>query len=284
MNLLLRAWAVAALGMLASTLQAQQAVQVPSLDRRDDAAVVLPGFWFPAGTDSVAPAMLLLHGCGGLYNRRGGLAARYRDLAGRLNVMGIHVLVTDSLTARNERELCTQKNGERAVTQLNRRRDALGALQWLAARPEVDPRRLGLLGWSNGGSTVLAASNGLHAEVQASVVKPSLAVAFYPGCASELARGYQAAAPLLLLVGEADDWTPAEPCQRLARQAGGAAVQIETYAGAFHGFDGSAALRKRRDVPNGVNPGQGVHVGANPEARAASAQALERFVRGRWKL
>jgi hypothetical protein len=27
------------------------------------------------------------------------------------------------------------------------------------------------------------------------------------------------------------------------------------------------ALRVRKDVPNGVNPGQGVHVGPNPAAR-----------------
>ena len=282
MTILRFALALVGLGML-TAVQAQVAVQVHSLDQRAGTAVVMPGFWFAADTGRPAPAMLLLHGCGGAYNRNGVLALRYRALATRFNAMGIHVLVTDSLTPRNERELCTQKNGERAVTQLNRRRDALGALQWLAARPEVDPARLGLLGWSNGGSTVLASSNLLHAEVEASPVKPSLAVAFYPGCVSELARGYRATAPLLLLVGEADDWTPAEPCKQLARQAGGAPVQIEVYPGAFHDFDGSAPVRVRSDVPNGVHPGQGVHVGGQPEARAASAQALERFVRAIWQ-
>ena len=284
MQVMHRACALVCLALLASPLHAQQAVQVPSLDQREGAAIELPAFWFPARTDSAAPAMVLLHGCGGPYNSKGVLAARFRELSERFNAMGIHVLVTDSLTPRNERELCTQKNGERAVNQLNRRRDALGALQWLASRPEVDPARLGLLGWSNGGSTVLAASNQLHAEVQASAARPSLVVAFYPGCATELARGYRAAAPLLLLVGEADDWTPAEPCKQLAHRAGGAPVQIETYAGAYHGFDGTAPLRLRSEVPNGVNPGQGVHVGGQPAARAASALALERFLREQWKL
>ncbi len=273
--------ALVGLSML-TAVQAQMAVDVPSLDQRAGTAITMPAFWFAADTVKPAPALLLLHGCGGVYNARGALAQRYRELAARLNAIGIHVLVTDSLAPRGERELCTQKNGERAVTQLNRRRDALGALQWLAARADVDPARLGLLGWSNGGSTVLAASNQLNPEVSASAIKPSLAVAFYPGCVSELARGYHATAPLLLLIGEADDWTPADPCRQLARQAGGATVQIETYPGAYHGFDGSSPVRLRSDVPNGVHPGRGVHVGGQPEARAASAQALERFVRAIW--
>ncbi|MEO8279684.1 MAG: dienelactone hydrolase family protein [Ideonella sp.] len=277
------AWVLAGLVILTGA-HAQESVQVTSLDQQTGTPTVLPGFWFSAGTEKPAPAMLLLHGCGGVYNSKGKLALRYRDLAARLNAMGVHVLVTDSLTPRGERELCTQKNGHRAVTQRNRRRDALGALQWLAGRPDVDPARLGMLGWSNGGSTVLAASNQSNREVQASPAKPSLSVAFYPGCASEAARGYRAVAPLLVLIGDADDWTPAEPCRQLAQQASGAAVQIETYPGAYHDFDGGAPVRVRHDVPNGVHPGQGVHVGGQPEAKAASALALESFLRNNWKL
>jgi dienelactone hydrolase len=273
---------LAALAALAGPAWAQQRVAVPSLDRKADAAIVMPGFWFPASSQAAAPALVLMHGCGGPYNTRGELAPRYLDLIARLNAMGVHALVTDSLTPRGERELCTQRTGERQVTQLHRRRDALGALAWLAAQDGVDAKRLGLLGWSNGGSTVLSATNMAHGEVERSSVKPSLAVAFYPGCDTELARGYRAAAPLLMLVGEADDWTPAAPCQALAQQAGGAAVRIETYPGAYHGFDGTAPLRLRRDVPNGVRPGQGVHVGGQREAREASALALDGFLRTQW--
>ena len=65
----------------------------------------------------------------------------------------------------------------------------------------------------------------------------------------------------------------AELLQRLARD-GPPRVTVLTYEGAYHGFDGSAPLRLRSDVPNGVHPGQGVHVGGQPAARAASQAAL----------
>jgi len=174
------------------------------------------------------------------------------------------------------------------VTQLNRRRDALGALAWLAAQPGVDGARIGLLGWSNGGSTVLAATNLAHPEVAKAAVRPSLAVAYYPGCEAEAQRGYRPSAALLMLLGEADDWTAAAPCKAMAAAAVTTvpvpAPQWQSYEGAYHGFDGTAPVRLRRDVPNGVHPGQGVHVGADPVARAAARQRLDRFLRETWRL
>ena len=272
---------------LGTRQNALQTVSVPSLDLAAGAAVMLSGHWFPALTaaNEKAPALVLMHGCGGIFDAKRRLALRYTELAARLNAMGVHALVTDSLTPRGEKELCTQKTGSRKLTQVQRRRDALGALQWLAAQPEVDGARVGLLGWSNGGSTVLAATNLLHREVAAAALQPSLAVAFYPGCETEAARGYRPSAPLLMLLGEADDWTPAGPCKALAAAVSvGPVPQWEAYAGAYHGFDGRDPVRLRSDVPNGVQPGRGVHVGADPAARAAAAARLETFIRSHWKL
>jgi dienelactone hydrolase len=280
---------VVSLALTCGKAGAAPVLPVASLDVVNGAAVVLPGHWFAAPNASPAtpaPAMLLLHGCGGFFDRQGRLGARYLDLAARLNARGIHALAVDSLTPRGETELCTQRLGARQVTMTQRRRDALGALAWLAAQPTVDASRIGVLGWSNGGSAVLASTNAQHAEVQAAAVKAALAVAFYPGCESELKRGYRPVAPLLLLLGEADDWTPAAPCKQLAGSvaATAPAVQWQAYAGAYHGFDGTAPVRVRNDVPNGVNPGAGVHVGGNPEAREASAQRLLQFLNDNWKL
>lgn len=281
------------LGTLLLSLGARaDQVTLPSLDQRGGQAQPLIAHWFPSrvAVNPAAPALLLLHGCGGPYDKSGGLSERMLSYVSVLNAEGWHALVLDSLSTRGEKALCTQKIGSRAVTMTERRRDSLGALQWLSARPEVDASRLALLGWSNGGSTVLASSNTRHPEVRVALDKgPRLraVVAFYPGCEADLKRGYAPAAPLLMLSGGSDDWTAAPPCEALAAQAhlvtGDAKPQIKVYPGAFHGFDSLAPVRLRADVPNGVKPGAGVHVGGQAAAREASRQDMLSFLREQLK-
>ena len=294
-------------------------LRVPSLDRVDGQALLLSAHWFPVvsgaepgtvpgavpGGSGPRPALVLMHGCGGAFDRQGRLSLRMREYSALLNGQGWSVLVLDSFGARGATQICTQKLGTRAVTMTQRRRDALGALAWLAHQPGVDAQRLALLGWSNGGSAVLAATNRQHAEVASAATRARAAVAFYPGCESDLRAGYTPGAALLLLVGEADDWTPAAACEALVRSAAAAtatalsapaapaapaapstsgpavvpAPQISVFPGAFHGFDGLAPVVLRSDVPNGVHPGAGVHVGGQPEARAASRSQLLEFLR-----
>ena len=277
---MLRAALLVLAAALLPTAHAQEQVEFDSFDMVGGKPVRLLGHWFTApNAKASAPALVLLHGCSGPYERSGRLGQRMRSYAALLNEQGAHALVLDSLTPRGEKELCTQKLSTRRVTQANRRLDALAALAWLAKRTGVDPQRLGLLGWSNGGSTVLATVNTRHPAVAAAGVKPAFAVAFYPGCEAELKRGFESRTPLLMLVGEADDWTPAAPCKELAKVAAGPArPEIEAYAGAYHGFDSTAPVRLRNDVPNGVKPGQGVHVGGDPAAREASRQRLLQFL------
>ncbi|MBC7993798.1 MAG: dienelactone hydrolase family protein [Rhizobacter sp.] len=263
--------------LAAAAAQSQTIVEFASLDAPEGRPVQLKAHWHPVAA-TPAPAVALFHGCGGMYDRKGQVSERMRDYTALLNQQGFHVLMVDSLTRRGEREICTQRNGDRKVTQLHRRRDALASLQWLAQRPEVSAQRIGMMGWSNGGSTVLSATNGHLTDVSGLSVKPAFAVAYYPGCEAELKRGYAPTAPLLILMGEADDWTPAEACRQLVAQAVGARPEMETYAGAHHGFDSAAPARLRKDVPNGVNPGQGVHVGGNAAALNRSRERLKEFL------
>ncbi len=263
--------------LTAGAASAQERVSFPSLDGAGNAPLVLTGVWFPVAA-SPAPAVALFHGCGGAFDRRGELSRRMREYAPLFNRAGYHVLIVDSLTPRYETELCTQRVGKRRVTQSNPRLDALGAVAYLAERADVDAKKIGLVGWSNGGSTMLAATNMRHRDVATAQVQPAFAVAFYPGCEADLKRGYEATAPLLMLVGQSDDWTSAGPCRVLAREASGPKPEIEGYAGAYHGFDSDAPVRLRKDVPNGVNPGQGVHVGGNGAAWRASQQRLLKFL------
>jgi dienelactone hydrolase len=233
-----------------------------------DGAPPLQALWRAAGAGK-RPAVLLLHGCGGLFGARGAPQSRYKDYASRFAAAGWHTLMPDSFGARGRREICTER--ERTVTVAMRRDDALRALAWLAARDDVDAARIAVVGWSHGASALLATL------LAASEPKPAAAVAFYPGCAQAL-RGVAApATPLLLLLGEKDDWTPPAPCQALAERwrAQGADVAVQTFADAVHGFDGDRPLRLRHDIPS--RPA-GVHVGGNAAARADALRALDEFL------
>jgi dienelactone hydrolase len=265
--------ALAAATALAGPLRAEP-VPITSLD-----GTVISAHWLPAPGGGTGPAVLALHGCGGLYNRDGRtLDARYPEYAARLHAAGVHVLLTDSFTPRGARQICSVKHGDRSITVETRRQDAIAAVRWLQARSEVDPQRIVLLGWSHGAMTLLTAINAARAPHAAPLAG---AIAFYPGCRATLQQPFRLDTPLLLLLGEKDDWTPPGRCIALAERVSQAQPQadltLRVYPDAYHGFDSARPVRLRADVPNGVNPA-GVHVGGQPEARAAALAEFDRFI------
>lgn len=253
---------------------APQTVTIASADGTPIRALVFqPAL---AAGEAVRSTVVALHGCGGLYVNRGGrlgqLSARHQAMAELLVSQRHTVVFPDSLGARGETELCTQKIGSRKVDQQERRADALAAVAWAAGQPWADPQRIVLLGWSHGGSAVLSATDASRADVRGAAARPALAVAFYPGCSASLKSGYRMGAPLVLMLGEKDDWTPPGPCVALGRAVG---AEVNVHADSYHDFDNPAGtVRLRRDVPNGVRPGEGVHAGPNPAAREAAYARL----------
>ena len=272
-----RVRALWAAGLLVSALTAlpvhAEEVELPSLDGTlIKAHVFHPAQQVPRGT------VVALHGCGGLYvadgPRKGMLGARHQTMADLLVAEGYAAVFPDSLTPRGETELCTQPIGNRRVTQAERRADALAAMAWAASQPWARADRIALLGWSHGGSAVLAATDASRRDVRRQPVRPAVAIAFYPGCAAALKSGYRANTRLVMLLGEMDDWTPPAPCVELGKAVG---AEVHVYADSYHGFDNPRGqVRLRKDIPNGVNKGQGVHVGRNPEAaQQATARVRE---------
>jgi dienelactone hydrolase len=216
----------------------------------------------PAGAGPF-PALVLLHGCSGPQPNG-------REWALWLQGEGYAVLALDSFAGRGLHRLCSESS---ALTGGARAGDVFAAAAALARRPDIDRARIGAIGFSHGGWSVLWAS---WPRPEGEEVRLRALVAFYPTCAvPSLGVG----TPLLMLLGGQDDWTPPERCRQLAqeaRQQGGVVIDV-LYPGARHGFDGSHI--RRRTVIADARGGRGATVEYDPAAHEDATKQLRRFLR-----
>lgn len=166
-------------------------------------------------------AVVVLHGCGGLSSH----SARIAD---QISSWGYVSLAVDSLGSRGIVSRCGGRSLDQAF-------DAYAALRYLSQLDFVDPARVAELGQSMGGSAALYAVDlGMAAQYFAERFRA--AIAYYPDCGIPAAS---MTAPTLILIGEADDWNPAERCQEMVAHArpDWAAIALTVYPGAYHAFD-----------------------------------------------
>jgi dienelactone hydrolase len=237
-----------------------------------DATLVLP-----AGPGPF-PAVVQLHGCGGI-------EAQSFRWARWLADHGYAALVVDSFRARHVKGDCRTGPDEPPVTA--RFDDAFGALRYLQTRPEVRADRVAAIGWSQGGVYAMAVVNGpsLERARRRGVVLPAVgfaaSVGVYPGGCFSLVKE-QVMRPLLVLIGEADDWTPAAKCREMveAMRARGADATIVTYPGAYHYFDVEGQRREvLAEVENDNRRGGfGATVSYQAAAAADAHRRIEEFL------
>jgi dienelactone hydrolase len=263
--LITRSFAGLAVTLLAFAAQAANVVEFPSLDGK----VTLSAHWLTAKASGPRPAVIVLHGCDGLKNDKGELALGYRRRAAFVNAEGMHFLAVDSFGSRGQGSICSIPNARRTIDEDDRREDVFAAMKWLAAQPGVDPAKIVVAGWSHGAQTLLNVLDATDKLVQAQPIKPRAAVAFYPGCNRYVRMfNYEISAPLLIMIGELDDWTTAAACEALARRLGKPgqpSFELVVYPGSYHGFDGTGPVQVRDNIGN-TRSGKAT-LGGNPEAR-----------------
>jgi dienelactone hydrolase len=282
-------WLALALGGLLAALspgiaraEAPEAVSIASLDGK----LALPGYWFPADAAAPRPAVILLHGCDGTLDKDGQLYRRRFRQAEFFNVEKMHVLVLDSFTPRGIKSVCAIPLNQRTVSYEDRRGDVYAAMRWLARQPLVDQRRVAVLGFSHGAGVVLSVFDRTDKAVQAQALQPLAGVAFYPRCEPFVQMwSYELAAPVLLMIGELDDVTPARHCVNLhgkvKRAQPDAPFELIVYPGSHHGFDSALPVRVMSGFAGRTGKGT---VGSNPEARAKSHQRMFDFLSARFGL
>lgn len=174
------------------------------------------------------PAVVGLHGCGGMHD------TTRQKLADELVGRGYVLLLVDSYATRGIVHACTSSA---FATFLKRRADVYGALVFLSGQNFVDSERVAAVGFSSGGWLTLsvAESNPFEIFAPASTLRFRTAIAFNPPCQRAATRP---AMPTLILIGALDDWTPAAECSSKVADWGneGPPVELVVYPGTYHGF------------------------------------------------
>jgi dienelactone hydrolase len=232
----------------------------------------------PVGQGPFAAAVAM-HGCGGLAGGDAEISPLYEDWGSRLAGMNIAVLLPDSFGSRGIGSQCRVR--ERKVRASRERvADANAARRWLQQQSWVMAERVALMGWSAGAIATLWA---VRPRAAARDGRPDFrsAVAFYPGCRRLGETGWSARIPTLILIGNADDWTPARDCQQMVAGARGrsARAEIVTFPGAYHGFDRpDSTVRELSGLAYTPDGSGRAHVGTDPAARADALKRVPEWL------
>ena len=206
----------------------------------------LVGWLFKPDGNGPYPAVVMMHGCLGAYsfgNPSQGINSLYREWGDQFVNAGYVALLIDSFTPRNVvQNQCGNTLGVSEVK--DSPYDAYTGLNYLSSQAFVVANKIGLLGWSHGGSATMAAMDATNSSTNSSF---KAAVAFYPGCGLSNAFGgtksstWKPYAPFVILHGSADTVANPTSCITrvlLAQQLGAANVTINIFENVQHSFDG----------------------------------------------
>jgi dienelactone hydrolase len=252
----------AGLALLATPAAAAEQVEIPAGDARLKATLYRPSGAGPF------PAVVALHTCDGLNWTDGKIELRYAEWGEKLAAVGFVVLFPDSFGSRGLPSQCRVRDRLVRASRL-RTSDAAAARRWLQAQPFVKADHVSLLGWSHGATTVLWTVRRAGGTRDKAGDFRS-ATALYPNCQRAGLLAWSARIPTLILIGGADDWTPASFCEQMVAGARGrsAAATLTVYPNALHDFDRANLPRQERTgIANTPAPGGRVHIGTDAAAR-----------------
>jgi dienelactone hydrolase len=228
----------------------------------DNRTTLIGYLYKPSIGSAKAPAIVMMHGRAGAYSSRANgvydastLSKRHQAWGELLAREGYFALMADGFGPRGYPRGFGPHSYNDRPEQLNevtiRPLDAYGAASFLRTLPGVAKNRIGLLGWSNGGSATISAisADAPGRTSPAAETGFRAAAAFYPACALKdkfKDTIFLPYAPLLLFHGLADEETSARRCAALVERskAQGMDIAITLYPGATHGFDDPSVKRQ----------------------------------------
>tara|TARA_B100000768_G_scaffold73213_1_gene70159 strand:- start:600 stop:1577 length:978 start_codon:yes stop_codon:yes gene_type:complete len=126
--------------------------------------------------------------------------------------------------------------------------DSYRALEKLAKHSNIDKDRVAITGWSLGGGVALFSGWIPLKKVISQELSFAAHLAFYPPCFFNPQNLSFTKAPMHILIGEDDNWTPANPCENLVDiLSENSNIGITVYPNSHHGFDSEEPVRRNEN-------------------------------------
>ena len=202
----------------------------------------------PAGAspEGPAPAMVLLHGSGGI------TPGREHDYAKLMNEAGFAAFVVDYYAPRGVTRETDYMRKVISVTEFDAITDAYAALRLISTHPAIDGSRVGLAGFSYGGMATRFAMDERVREALAPE-HPGFAafVDVYGPCFQAPGTQRNNGAPLLTLRGTEDASNDLPVCKKREDElrAIGVDVTAHVFEGAGHAWEASIPRSLKEDAP-----------------------------------
>jgi dienelactone hydrolase len=261
----------------------------------------------PRATTEKFPAVILVHGSGGLN-------VSTDRWAQELNSIGVAAFILDSFTGRGIVNTTSDQSQLDSIAMMH---DAYASLARLAAHPRIDPARIGVMGFSKGAVASVYSSNQRFRTLYGpSNAEFAAHIGLYTPCNTAFRDDDRTTAkPIRMFHGIADDYVSIEPCRAYVSRVkqSGADVALAEYPDAHHAYDVFTLPASQKNANSqttrncflqetdkgqiiNVKTGKpyslasdscverGPQVGYNEAAHKATAQAVKEFLAATFKL
>ena len=178
------------------------------------------------------PAVILYHG----HYHPDDLKPWFKELVPRLLEANIATFVLDSFTGR---KITNTTYFEARLSRAARLTDAFQALNMLARLDEIDENRIGISGYSVGGTTAMLAADVRMNETSLAKGRSFAAILpVYPSCQVRFRNSELTSATILMLLAGDDDYSPSALCEEFIEEMSEAGFDVkkQKYDNIQHGW------------------------------------------------